>query len=213
MAIEEYTLEQAEEEIANLRGQVNALLEVHSIDTATDLPVTPATGISNFANTGHLNYVSSADANSYDTGRLTVAATGALTVSTALQTVPGLSGPLGVGTYAVRGQMYCTVPVTAGQGQISYQLTASGGLTASAGRATWTETHAANGVGTSDAQTLGTLQPGVTPGTGGANHVVKFDGIFVISVAGTINVQIKQAASALITVLQYPSYLEIYPVT
>ena len=51
----------------------------------------------------------------------------------------------------------------------------------------------------------------VHPGTGGANHVVRFDGYFVVTVAGTLNVQIKQAATAAITIPQYGTYLEIYP--
>jgi hypothetical protein len=75
------------------------------------------------------------------------------------------------------------------------------------------ETNALNGVGAADGTGLGGTISGAAPGTGGANKLTYIDGVFVISVAGTVSVQMSQAATAACDVLQYPSYLEIFPVS
>ncbi len=148
----------------------------------------------------------------YNAGRQTLPASGPLTVSASMQTVPGLSASLAVGTYHVHGQLLLSVPTTGSQGLITYRLNGAGGLIASNGGASWVETHESNGVGTSVFWPLGTTINGVAPGTAGADQVVKFDGIFVVTVAGTINVQIAQAATSAISVAQFGTYLEVDPV-
>lgn len=209
---EAYTLELAEEHVGKLFGQVNVLGEALTQDDTDLVPNTPAAGNIQYSATGQQKYASS-DGNAYNTGRLTLPATGGLTLTTGLQTIPGLTCTLAVGTWHVRGLLLLHNPATAGQGAPSIQLTASGGLTAANGRFVCYEVHAANGVGVADGTGLGGLLTGAAPSTGGANQVWNFDGIFVITVAGTLAVQMKQAATAASDILQYPSYLEVFPVT
>ena len=139
-------------------------------------------------------------------------ATGGLGLSAPQQTVPGLSAPLDIGQWRVHAQLLLSVPVTAGQGQLFFRTFASGGLTAS-GRVSIVETHAVNGVGASDFGLLGDTINGIAPGTSGANEVVKFDGYFVVSVAGTLNIQAAQASTAAVTIVQFGTYLEVFGVT
>jgi hypothetical protein len=213
VAIEGYTLEQAEAEIAELRGLIDVITEAHTKADATDAPVVPASGLISYSTGGQENYVS-ADGNTYYTGRATFPAGPSgfpYSLTTSMTTVPGLSAPLGVGAYRVHAQLLLAVPVTAGQGQLAFQLTASGGLTAGSGRYACVATNFQNGVGSSDYATLGSQVTGNTPGTAGANQIVRIDGYFVVTVAGTINVQAKQGATAAVTIPQYGTYLEIYP--
>lgn len=97
---------------------------------------------------------------------------------------------------------------------MSFQVTASGGLTASSGRTSFVELGQTGSVATAQFATLGTLvASGLAPGSGGLDRVVYIDGLFDISVAGTISIQIKQAATVAITVVQFGTYLEVFPVT
>jgi hypothetical protein len=211
VAIEGYTLEQAEQEIAELRGLIDVLTEAHTKDDATDTPGTPASGVISFSTAGQEKYTSS-DGNAYNTGRQTNNASNLLALTTSMQTVPGLSAVLGAGSYRVRAQCLISNPGTGGQGAISYRLHPTGGLTASSGRASVLATHAANGITVSDFATLDTTLTAtgavITP-----NIVATFDGFFVFSAGGTINVQLSQAATAAVTVVQNGSYLDIYPVS
>ena len=209
MATEEVTLEQLESEVAELRHQLELLGENHALDDSSDVPNTPTSGVASFSNASHLNYVSSADGSSYDTGRLSLGATGSLALTTSLQTMPGLSAALAVERYRIHAQLLCQNPNgSAGQGVMSFQVTASGGLTASSGRTSFVELGQTGSVATAQFATLGTLVA-----SGGLDRVVYIDGLFDISVAGTISIQIKQAATVAITVVQFGTYLEVFPVT
>jgi hypothetical protein len=205
-----YTVELAEEHIANLRGATDLLGEAHLQTDVTDSPSSPAAGHIMYASTGHMKYVSggTGDGVTYNTGRNTNGSTGPLSLTTSFQTVPGLTISLGVGTYTIHSQLLISVPGAGGT--ISYQATASGGLTASNGRIALVEVFGGNTA--SDYTTLGSTLTGSSP-AGATNRVSRLEGLFVISVAGTLNIQVKQAATANATVVQYGSYLEAFPVT
>ncbi len=86
MALVPYTLEQAEEDIAVLRGLIDILNEAHAVNdiTAGQTPNTPTGGYTQFSSAGHQKYVSS-DGSSYNTGRQTL-----------INTVPQTINPAGV---------------------------------------------------------------------------------------------------------------------
>src|SRR5215813_11110303 len=146
--------------------------------------------------------------------RLTLPASGALTLSTSFQTIPGLTTSLAVGTWHIYARMLMTNPGTAGQGFTGWQVTGSGGLTASNGRWSVTELVTSGTVAAADFNTLGSpINSTVVPGTGGAPRVAEIQGLFIISVAGTISIQMKQATAAACTVVQYGTFAEVFLVT
>ena len=210
--LENYTLEQAEEEIADLRQQITAMAETFTFTDITDPtspPTIPSAGEILFSDTGRLKYGSSADSNDYFTGYMTYPATGSLTLGTSMATVPGLSAPLGVGAYRVRA-LLCTDPNGAG-GQLHFRMHPTGGLTASNGRTAFYELLGTNQVPLTAFNVLDTTFDTSTPGGAGASRIDIFDGYFVISVAGTLNVQAFQTATANTIIRQYGSYLDVFP--
>jgi hypothetical protein len=207
---EQYTLELAEEHIGDLRGATDLIGEAHAQTDATDIPDTPAAGHIMFATAGHMRYASgtTGDGNYYATGRNTNAATGTLSFTTSFQVVPGLSVSLGVGTYAIHCQVLVNPPASAG-GTVSYRFTATGGLTASSSRFGLTEVFGGNTA--SSTQPLGTQMDGSAPG-GATDRVARMEGTIVVSVAGTLQMQMKQAATANAATYQAGTYIEAFPV-
>lgn len=213
MAVEAFTLEQAEQELAQLRGEIDVIGEALT-QTDSDPPEIPATGLIAYSATGHAKYTSADGTGAYNTGRMTLGATGPLALTTSLQTIPGLTASLAVGTWHIGAQLLISNPGTASQGVFTFSLPGSGGLTVSNGRFSVIELGATGSVATADFTTFGnTLTSGVAPGTGGLNRVAYIHAIFVVSVAGTISVQMKQAATAACTVVQYGTFAEVFPVT
>lgn len=214
---EAYTLELAEEHVGNLNGNVDRLTEAHQQDDTDLIPNTPTTGHIMFASTGHMKYVSgvTGDSVTYNTGRNTNGATSPLTFTTSLQTVPGLTISLGVGTYRIHAQILINNPGTAGQGTITIQTTLQGGLTVSNGR--WSVTEIVAGTGNvvwANYDAFGnSMSSGNAPGANTNNRTWTVDGYAIVSVAGTLAIQMKQAATAACNTVQYGTYLETMPVT
>jgi hypothetical protein len=93
-AIEPYSLEQVELDLATLRGNVDRLSEVLTKLDSTDPPNTPAAGIIHYSIGGQHKYAS-ADGNTYNTGRVTQIAGGTTLINSLSQiTIAGLSVPL-----------------------------------------------------------------------------------------------------------------------
>ena len=104
-AIDPYSLEDAERDIAALRGQVDRLTEVLTKNDSTDPPANPAAGLIHYSLGGHHKYASS-DGTDYNSGRLTLLNTSPpQTISVTTDTViNGLQAPVAAGvTYAFRG--------------------------------------------------------------------------------------------------------------
>lgn len=160
---------------------------------------------------GHQKYAGT-DGNLYATGRQTILATGSTNLGASMTTMGGLTASLGTGTYRVIARLLLSVPATAGQGALSYRVQPGGGLIASTGRTHISELYGANGVGNADHVVLGNTVVGSTPGTGGANREVLFDGWFTVTTAGTISIQAAQASTAAVSLAFGGSYLEIMPV-
>src|SRR5215831_12958761 len=68
---EQYTLEHAEDHIGGLRGDVDQIGEALTKTDSTDPPTNPASGLIHYSLAGHEKYAS-ADANDYNTGRMTL---------------------------------------------------------------------------------------------------------------------------------------------
>lgn len=100
-----YTTEQAANDIAELRGQIQILLEANTqLDTTTVIN-TPTGGHTQFSSSGHQKYTSS-DGNAYNTGRTVAMATSDQPVGqTGNLSIPGTAIPVVAGTYLIRGVM------------------------------------------------------------------------------------------------------------
>lgn len=102
-----YTLEQAEEDIATLRGLVDTMNEAHTILDGGVIPnITPSSGVTLFSNGGQLEY-EGFDANDYDTGRLTLPLTGSSQTisSTSPVTINNMTTPVAAATYHFRAHI------------------------------------------------------------------------------------------------------------
>lgn len=212
----DYSLEQAEDHIGDLIGQVDVLGEALTQTDSSDVPDIPDEGHIVFSTSGHMRYKSglTGDSNSYATGRNTNGATSPLTFTTSLQTVPGLTINLGVGTYRIHAQILVNNPGTAGQGTITIQTTLQSGLTVSNGR--WSVTEIVAGTGNvvwANWDSFGnSMSSGNAPGANTNNRTWTVDGFAIVSVAGTLAIQMKQAATAACNTVQYGTYLESMPV-
>ena len=99
MATDAYRLEDAETDIATLRGQLDRLSEVLTKNDSTDPPNIPAAGLIHHSVTGFHKYASS-DGSLYTTGVQTAHHAGGQTVSSAVQaTISGLTLNVGAAAY------------------------------------------------------------------------------------------------------------------
>jgi hypothetical protein len=93
-----YTLEQAEEDIAALTGQVTTLDEAHTQYDGGVVPNTPSpSGYTSFSASGHEKY-QSADGNAYNTGTLRLAIIGSQTVTSTSPVIVGSNGGVSLST-------------------------------------------------------------------------------------------------------------------
>src|SRR5262245_34235474 len=93
-----YTLDEAEDHIADVRGITDLLQENHPLTDSQVPDAAPTDGVQLYSVAGQANYMST-DGNTYNTGRLTLPATGGLNLGTTLATVPGMTCSLAVGTW------------------------------------------------------------------------------------------------------------------
>lgn len=209
-----YTLEQAEEDIGALRGLVDFLPEQLTQDDYSLLsntpPNVPSLGHLCYDWTGHEKYLSAADSNAYATGRLTLAATGALSVSAALQTVPGLTVNLAVGNYEITGQLLLNP--TVGGSTMEYQGTQTNSLNVTNGRLAFVDISGTGTVLGSNYSTFGNLIA-MNSNLGTTQVVSRFEGYAQVGTAGTLSIQARfVAAAATCSILQFGSIMRIWPV-
>jgi hypothetical protein len=107
VAIEGYTLEQAEAEIAELRGLIDVITEAHTKADATDAPDVPASGLISYSSGGQEKYTS-ADGNAYTGGQfisIGPASNTAINAAWAVASgIPGFTVPAGGGVYHFHGK-------------------------------------------------------------------------------------------------------------
>jgi hypothetical protein len=219
MALESYTLEQAEEDIANLRGQVDQMLEIIRMqDSAADIAVTVTGGAWPYSLAGQLKY-GSTDGSNYDTGRLITPYTGAgqlvnLTTPVVLGTC---TAPLAVGTYNVFGRVKGLNGATSAAQAL--RLVSTGGLVASSVDIDYLSSNYGALSGTiSNFANLTALNTDLTTGavvmTNGFTFSINFWGTVVVGTAGTLNLEVRCVTAAADTwTAEAISYLGVQPIT
>jgi hypothetical protein len=94
-----YTLEEAEDDVASLRGNTDVLSEAHAQNDTDVIPNTPASGSTQYSSSGQQKYIGS-DGNAYNTGRYTQWLTSPVTfVSTVSASI--ITAPVTIGTYRI----------------------------------------------------------------------------------------------------------------
>lgn len=119
-----YTLEQAEEDIATLRGLVDTMNEAHSILDGGVVPnITPSSGVTLFSQSGQLEY-ESFDANEYNTGRITLPLTGSSQTisSTSPVIINNMTTPVAIGTYHFRAHIMYVGNGTGATGTADFRI-------------------------------------------------------------------------------------------
>lgn len=198
-----YTLEQAEEDLSVLRGQVNLLSEILSqVFQLAGGPSAgaPAAGYQQYMDgPGYPQIISANDGNSYDMCTQTLVASGQNVNSLSLVPITGVGSiSLGLGTYYISGQIIA-LPAGAA-GAISLEWVAGGGLTASTFAMALRETQAGGPAVEGNAgyvTALGgsSLFNGATFTNVATRHMV-FQGIIVVSHAGTLTPEVATITAA-----------------
>jgi hypothetical protein len=207
--IDPYTLEDAERDIATLRGQVDRLTEVLTKNDSTDPPTNPAAGLIHYSLGGQHKYAS-ADGSGYNTGRQSLFTAGTQNItSTSSVNITGLTCPVGIGTYRIEG-IICGQqgPVAAGQ------VVRWAGPVISFGRC-FTESNAQANTSVTDSDLTGAL-PWIhtTPAWGnGVIFYVRFSGILTFTAAGTFAIQAAEGTNLDTWTVAAASMCDVMPVS
>jgi hypothetical protein len=211
VAIEGYTLEQAEAEIAELRGLIDVLTEAHVKGDATDAPDVPAAGLISYSSGGHEKYTS-ADGTAYNTGRLTLSMPSGLHItSTSDSLLTGMSCAVAAGSYRFSGVIFFTMGTTNAGAVIAcspHGPTASVYITgiyyfANLGGSISSRTATVLGTGPSSNASIA---------VNAAAHAV-FHGFATFTASGTFSIQAAEATSGVDFTAQAGSYCDLMPVT
>jgi hypothetical protein len=213
----QYTLEQAEDDIAVLRGQVDRLSEILTqYDVAAgQVPNSVTLGYVQHSSTGQMKYLSD-DGNAYNTGRLTIPCSGQQTINSASFTaVNGLTCSLGALTYRVSGQIAFS-PNQSGA-SAEFQFAGSGGLALTSGRWFFAEYEVLSPITMGNGTLITALSSAFTTtviGGGLADRIITIDGTIIVSSAGTLTLQAATTVAAdTYTIRQNGTYLEISPIS
>jgi len=162
---------------------------------------------------GFLEFTSPADTNTYDTGRLTLVASGAQIITSGSNTPingwPAVN--LAIGSYHIKGQVIYTAQQTAGRAEFS----TTGTATASTARIAFTERIMALPVTWGNAAYVGFPQTAGfvgTPLTNGDSYITEINGMVTITTAGTFQIQALCSTGGDTFTIFYGSLLEIFPV-
>lgn len=217
MPFEPYTLEQAEDDIAYLRQQVDLLTEILNVNDITvgQVPNTPTLGLSHYSSLGQHKYVSD-DGNAYNTGRITLnPSTNQVINSASLTAVGGMSCSLAANVeYRIHGAFF-TVPALAGASE-QWAFAQSGGLTFSSSRYAYREFQCTSPMLLGNAAFItgtntftGIVIPGTTP-----NMLTVIDGYISVATSGTITLEAATTnATDTFTIDLIGTYLEFCPVS
>jgi hypothetical protein len=213
-AIEPYSLEQVELDLADLRGQVDRLSEVLTKLDSTDAPNIPAAGIIHHSMTGQHKYASS-DGNYYNTGRQTLFTTGTQTIGSLTGVnITGLTCPVAAVTYRVSGKIIWVQGTVAAQQAIGINGPAVSNMRVTVNHIQ--ESGAAPPVGESLATTeITSLGRSGTPAYGiGLTIQSHIDGLITFSAAGTLALQGSCVTAAADTfAIQAYSFIDVMPVS
>lgn len=209
---EVYTLEEAEDHIADARGQFQQALEAFQQDDTDLVPNTPALGATQFSASGHQKYVSS-DGSVANTGHVIGLVTSpTLFNSTSDAEVPGTQLLVSAITYLIRGQMIFDSGFNAGNARFSFHSSTTASTIRVEGLF-WQDTGA--GIALNGANTTSITGQMVSQTLSSTNrYVLTFDGWVTFAGAGWVDVMASCSnATDTFTVRATGSYLELVPVT
>lgn len=202
-----YTLEQAEQEIATLRGQVDKLTEVLTfLDMTSPGPNNPAAGSILYSLAGQAKYASS-DGNDYNTGRMSLRSTGQTVSSTSDVVINGLVTPNAIG--ASRYRIYGLVVISANQTGGTASIAIHGPAVASGG----TGFRLLNAGSTGVNWTNGGLASGGVAMSNGAVTSLEVFGDVTFSASGVLSLQAHTTIGADTFGVFQGCPLDIMPVT
>jgi hypothetical protein len=212
----QYTVEQAETDITDLRGMTYLIDEIIT-QYDSHVPNLPsASGYTAFSLGGQEAYLGF-DGNAYNTGRLTIlyTGTGQTVNSTTPVVITGLSVPLAVGTYKVSGRVRGLQGSTTAVQAI--RLIAPDTLVASTLDVDYTSGNWGSFTTIlSNYNNVGALNADMSTAsmTNGFTFTIRFEGIIVVSTAGTLNVDARCVTSGSDTwTVEAVSWLQIEPIT
>lgn len=211
MPVAPYTLEQAEADIAALRGQVTNLGEAHSQTDGAVVPNAPdSLSHIGFGSAGHQKYISGADGNTFNTGRLSLTGPAAdQSVSSAVDTlIGGLACPVTAGTYRIGGTISCLQ----GGGAFAQNISFHGPATSAVSLVV---VYFLQGSGASNGLArITSLQTVASPAfAGGSVFWLDFGGVVVFSASGTFSVQASEGTSGHTFSVLANSFCDLMPVT
>ena len=205
-ATDPYTLEDAERDIATLRGQVDRLTEVLTKNDSTNPPTNPAAGLIHYSLAGHHKYAS-ADGSDFNTGRLTLSNTAPQTINPAAVTpITGLTCPVAANTtYEFDG----ILRIKQGAANVNQNIGFTG---PAATNVVWYFAPGIAGAGLVQGVAQGVLAlVAVAPGAGPAEQMIWFRGIATFTAAGTFAAGAQAPTNAF--TVQNGCILNICPVT
>jgi hypothetical protein len=207
-----YSLEDAETDIATLRGLVDRLTEAVTLTDATDPPTNPATGAILYSLTGDVKYAS-ADGGDYTTGRNSLYTTAdQLVTATSGVAITGLTCPVAAGLYRV----HAVVTWTQGSGAFAQNFWLDGPA-ASHVHVPYFFALENSGVsnGISRCNALGSGGGATMPSpafAAGSQVYLYFDGIIVFTAAGTFQITCDEGTSGHSFTVNLYSVMDVMPV-
>jgi hypothetical protein len=213
--LEPYTLEQAETDIASLRGLVDRMSEVITKNDSTDSPTIPAAGIIHHSTAGQHKYASS-DGSLYNTGRLHILVNASQTISSTTPAIVGansvpLSCPVkaATGTYHVHGIITCVQGATADVQNFRF----NGPAVAAPSRMNWKSYNLAGsaGLGTSSVTDIGVTAFGTPAWAIGATFFTEYDGHYVFTADGTLSLVAAESTNLHTFAIAIGSFMIVEP--
>lgn len=211
-----YTLEEAEADIAELRGLVDALTEALPLLDGPVVNVPAASGGTLYSASGDLKYVSF-DGIAYNIGRSSIVITANQTINSASDTVIGansvpMSWTVGIGTYLIDGMVNWSQNATTSTAQ-------NFGLSGPAISSWRFSSNHVGATGTGETVNMrelfgASLGDGQSPGFPAATVAEwHFRGVLTTTAAGTLSVVANAPTPANTFVLGANSWASLYPVS
>lgn len=216
MPLAPYTLEQAEEDIATLRGQMALLMEAGTkLDGGTVPNVPPSSGFTTFSSNGQEKYTG-ADGSTYNTGRSTIVISANQTINSSSNLIVGanstpMSWLVGIGQYMVVGLVNWSQNATTSTAQTNgFTGPATSGCRIANNWQVATQ-FAQAGINTREASSLGGQStPAYANGT-----VVEwyFSGVFTTTATGTVSIISAAPIAANTFVIGANSFASLFPIS
>lgn len=208
MATTDYTLDDASNDLADLRTSMTVMGEAITMSDVTDPPTNPSSGAILYSSSGDIKYAGS-DGSDYNVGRATYYSTSAQTISsTGGILVSPMSHGVGIGAYRVH--VVCSYLENQSAGVPSFALT---GPTTSTCEILTTVTQVAGGQPVLGNRTI-VISTFFTSNTmTGITRILNLEALIVFTAAGTLQFQALTSAGADTFNIQAGSFMDVMPVS